>query len=58
MSSSRPSFTGACAQAGSENAATNEANSKFVGRIMGLPGLPSQVLQGIFYSPQGASLAQ
>ena len=40
MSSNSPSFKGACTEAGSENAATNEANSKVVARIIGLPGSP------------------
>jgi hypothetical protein len=38
ISRTRPSFNGACAEAGGEKAATNKADSRVVSRIVRLPG--------------------
>ena len=53
MSSNRPSFNGACAEAGSEKAAANEAESKVVSRIDACP-VPPQVVYGLFHAPKAS----
>ena len=47
------SFNGACAEAGSDSAATNEADSKTVSRIDAFPVCRRRFLFGIFYAPKG-----